>query len=282
MKKIIITICFVLLLIFPQTVTTGAANGLTLWFYNVIPALFPAMILTQLSIRFFGRHLKRPLPFIIFTGLLCGYPVGALSLSLINRKDSILMPYINITSPAFILNYVLMMGLAGANKIPLLMSIYISVFLCIIFILVTNCKKSSLPQNVDLTDKHSSTLEIIELSINTTLENILKLGSYIILSAVICQFIIELPLDINIKCLMCGFTEITTGIFYLSMTNFNAGIKLLLVSVFCAFGGFSCLCQTYTVVGTGFKAKKYICHKLILTAVTAVVSLSVAYVFNIL
>ncbi|MGN0480074.1 MAG: hypothetical protein ACI4EV_00730, partial [Lachnospiraceae bacterium] len=270
------------LLLFPQTVTTGAANGLTLWFYNVIPALFPAMLLTQLSMRFWGRNLERPLPFIIFTGLLCGYPIGAMSLLLADKKDSILMPYINVTSPAFILNYVLMMGLSGSNKIPLLLSIYIPILLCITFIIITSRQKLDISGNVTLARAGSSTLEIVETSINTTLENILKLGAYIILSAIICQFIIGLPLDINIKSVICGFIEITTGIYYLSMTAFSPGIKLILVCVFCAFGGFSCLCQTYTVVGSGFKAKKYICHKLVLTAVTAVVSLSVAYVSKIL
>lgn len=280
MKKLTILFCFIILLLYPQTVTTGSANGLTLWFYNVIPALFPAMLLTQLSIRLWGKTMKNPMPFIIFTGLLCGYPLGALSLSLINKKDSKLMPYINVTSPAFILNYVLMMGLLGANKIPLLLSIYIPLFLCIAIILIASRKNTSSISFTPNTD-NLQLINIVEDSINKTLENILKLGAYIIISAVICQFIMLLPIDINYKCIICGFTEITTGIFYLSMTTFSASMKLILASTFCAFGGLSCFFQTYTVVGAGFKAKKYICHKLVLAIITAIVSISVAYVFKI-
>ncbi|MFQ9344896.1 MAG: hypothetical protein ACLR2O_03560 [Coprococcus sp.] len=36
---------------FPETVATGAANGLLLWYRQVLPVLFPFLLITGLMIR---------------------------------------------------------------------------------------------------------------------------------------------------------------------------------------------------------------------------------------
>ncbi len=290
--KIAIIACFVLLLLFPQIVTTGAANGLTLWFYNVIPALFPAMLLTQLTMLIFEKNMKNPLPFVLITGLICGYPIGAVSVGLLNKSNpghasfyNTLMPYINVTSPAFILNYVLMMGLSGNNKSLLIVCVYVPILVCIAVVLAVGRKKkivcppSYAPDRAGEAHPAPNLFEAFETAVTSTLENIAKLGAYIIICAILCQFIMNFPLSVNIKCILCGMMEITTGIYFLSLTTFTPAVRLILVCTFCAFGGLSCLGQTYIVSGPHFQAKKYICHKLILAAVTAVTASLVAYVF---
>ena len=82
---------FLLLLLFPQYSVEGAADGLLLWFHTVLPALAPAMILTQLILKSNGvtllMHPFHPLlshvfslsdhgAFALLGGMLCGYPVG--------------------------------------------------------------------------------------------------------------------------------------------------------------------------------------------------------------
>lgn len=275
MKITLIIFAFLLILINPSTVTLGAANGLTLWLYNVIPALLPSMFLTQITIKVLAKDVNKPLPLIIFIGLLCGYPIGAMALSYSNKNSS-LMAYINATGPAFIINYVLLNGLSGHNKIELLLSIYIPVIIGIFLNILIS-------KNQDYYIKATDNLpifDIIENSIHSTIENILKLGIYIILSSVICQFLMLLPLDINLKCILCGITELTTGISYLNATTLSSGLKTVVASSLCAFGGLSCFLQTCAVVGHGFNIKKYICHKLILAVATAITALIMAYVFQ--
>lgn len=42
---------FLLMLFSPETVATGAANGLLLWYRQVLPVLFPFLLITGLMIR---------------------------------------------------------------------------------------------------------------------------------------------------------------------------------------------------------------------------------------
>lgn len=83
---------FFLLLAFPGQAIQGASDGLLLWFHTVLPTLAPAMICTRLILLSGGDHLLmkpvRPLfqklfslsetgSFILLSGMLCGYPLGA-------------------------------------------------------------------------------------------------------------------------------------------------------------------------------------------------------------
>ena len=82
----------IFLLLFPQTSLKGAKNGLLLWFNQVLPALWPCMILSQLCLNSgiwkkaegsgdseIGRlsHLSGCSWYIALLGLLCGIPMGA-------------------------------------------------------------------------------------------------------------------------------------------------------------------------------------------------------------
>ena len=53
---------FLLMLFSPETVATGAANGLLLWYRQVLPVLFPFLLITGLMIR--TEHFPdQPCPF---------------------------------------------------------------------------------------------------------------------------------------------------------------------------------------------------------------------------
>ena len=78
-KIVIILFCVLAVLIFPKEISNGVKNGLILLGENLIPALFPFMVLSSLAVSAASR-VKYPTvrwTVIILLGLLCGLPVGS-------------------------------------------------------------------------------------------------------------------------------------------------------------------------------------------------------------
>ena len=83
---------FLAMLVSPDIVFTGAADGLLLWFNTIFPTLFPFMFITAILLKSGGLNiianvLGKPLgkifsvsaagAFSVIAGFLCGYPMGA-------------------------------------------------------------------------------------------------------------------------------------------------------------------------------------------------------------
>lgn len=92
LKGIGIVLLFVVMLVSPKAVFTGASEGLLLWFQIILPTLFPFLLITNLLLTTgnmylissaFGTILTRIFhvssngSFAVVTGFLCGYPMGA-------------------------------------------------------------------------------------------------------------------------------------------------------------------------------------------------------------
>ena len=56
--------------------------------------------------------------------------------------------------------------------------------------------------------------------------------------------------NLKLKIISIGLLEITTGINYISSTSLNENIKIVLIMGITAFGGFSALAQTNSVINT--------------------------------
>lgn len=137
MKKVLITFfftCFcciflVLLLFYSKECITLASNGLLIWYRNMIPSLFPFMVLSGFMVRS-GLSLKigqwmQPilgiffmLPshmlYAIFMGFLCGFPMGAKIVADMLEKEQItlkegefLLAFCNNIGPLYMLGYVI-------------------------------------------------------------------------------------------------------------------------------------------------------------------------------
>ena len=106
-----------------------ASNGLLIWYRNMIPSLFPFMVLSGFIIRSglslkIGRWLQPilgfffPLPsqmlYAIFMGFLCGFPMGAKMVADMLEKKQItekegeyLLAFCNNIGPLYMLGYVI-------------------------------------------------------------------------------------------------------------------------------------------------------------------------------
>ncbi|MCD8120173.1 MAG: hypothetical protein LUE29_11990 [Lachnospiraceae bacterium] len=129
MPAVLCILFLLVLLCFPELCVRGAADGLALWLFTLVPTFFPFVFLSNLMVscgaaddisRFCGRIL-RPLfhvsasgAYILLMGFLCGYPMGAkLTAEFVNTgrisgdEGCRLLTFCNNPSPMFLVGFVL-------------------------------------------------------------------------------------------------------------------------------------------------------------------------------
>lgn len=211
-----ILIFFLCMLSFPQTVFAGASYGLLLWFRHVLPTLLPYMVLINILIRtpalHWICHITSPFlcpllgtsyygTFAVLTGFLCGYPMGAktasdlLDAQKISRSEaSYLLSFCNNTSPAFILNYVVIQNLKKDSiSIPFLLILTLTpLMMSFVFRLFYRAKDhihpfSHLMQVSSSTASQSENLSgnYFDRCIMNAFESITKVGGYIMMFSVL-------------------------------------------------------------------------------------------------
>ena len=110
----------------------------------------------------------------------------------------------------------------------------------------------------------SSLLTLLESSMMTSFEVMVKIGGYMMLFSIAEVFLWKLPgLDTTVKCLLMGLVEMTTG-----SRQIAEGIALPWSAALCggvtAFGGLSGFAQTAGVLkGSGLSTTGYLFWKLL-------------------
>ncbi|MFR1766169.1 MAG: hypothetical protein ACLSW1_01325 [Lachnospira sp.] len=295
--KLAAAFAFIIIITMPQTAFKGALSGLNLWANIILPGLFPAMIISSclLSLFPFGKSVSYL--YIITTGIFCGYPIGSILCSNynINNKDETfcerIMAYINISSPSFVMNYILSMTFAkDFNPVLIIICIYLPVAEMLLIQLFIYKKEKPLtlpphktdinPNNIKSMNTGSNFNEILDNSIWTSINNVLKLGGYIVLFACICQYIIEIGvLDELFTSILCSVTEITNGISLVDSLCISSELKMVIILTSNAFGGLSTIMQTMGMINkSSLSIKKYIYHKIIFALVTMANTIFMIYV----
>jgi len=261
-----------------------------LWFNVIIPSLLPSIIISNMIVSVYGDTFKNPFLYIVFTGLLCGYPLGAATTVQLSNKSKIetkklqfLMAICNNSSPMFIINYIIIATLNQKSSLfQMIVIIYFPLFVLLILFMIRN---HTIKQHISISDFHKTDVKNINMhaldsSIMTGFEIITKVGGYIILFSILSAYIQSLPIKNEIlKCIITGTLEITTGIDCIGKAGFSIELKKILVCIFTAFGGMSCIAQTQSIIHeSGFSIKKYIYHKLIITLLTAFMAYFMIYV----
>ncbi len=262
----------ILLLTHPAAALAGARNGLMLWADTVLPTLLPFMICSNVIVSAGGLPvLMAPLrPFtkmlslseaggyVLVSGLLCGFPMGAKTCAEFLAQGKIspeearyLLAISNHPSPMFLLGY-LAANLGGIPVAPVLASLYLPVFL-----LSALARRLYLPsrstrmQDEEGTVPHPAgpdTVLDFDAVMMRSAEVMVRIGGYLMLFSVLAAFIRQVPfLPDAPKALLLGAAEITTGIRAVSetMSGFSKGFWLTAVT---AFGGLSGVLQTKSVL----------------------------------
>lgn len=239
-----------------------------------------------------------------FVGFLCGYPIGARTASSLlvenrisRREASYLLSFSNQPSPMFVTGYLCVSLLAGKeNRISLIPCMLTGVYgsalaISLLYRLLRKmnrqlCRSTAVPAYAPLssdtefsrepvsahdpmphsTEKTagSSPLALLERSMMTSFEVMVKIGGYMMLFSIAEVFLLKLPV---INCpagsLLLGLVEMTTG-----SQHIADRLSMPWAAAFCcaaaATGGLSGLAQTQNVLqGSGLSAGQYFLWKLL-------------------
>jgi len=291
---VIILLCFIYILCFPEVTVNAAAKGLVLWFEQVVPSLLPFAILSNIIIasdtlpaltRRFLPLIRKFLPvsdsgaFVLFSGFLFGFPMGSKNCAKllleekIDKKEAeILFIITNNMSPIFIQNYILGQQL----KLPeyfgwSILILYLPPLLLAIYFLHKNVPSGNLHKKTASRSKIN--FQIVDAGIMNGFETLTRIGGYIMLFSILASCFLQLPISCHFKIGCIGFVELTNGIDFLSSTNLTLESQYILSMIFTAFGGLSGIAQTSAMVkDTDLSMKKYLYWKVVLCIITGILA----------
>ena len=243
-------------------------NSSKIWFYNIIPSLFPMYITIDLLINYnildYFKKIINPLnklfkinnssSIIFILSLLSGFPSNSkyINTMLINNNINIddankLLMFTHFSNPLFIINSIGINFLK--NKSIGIIILIIHYITNIIIGLINRNYNSYLNNNKYYQNKKSSFITTLTNSIYNTIK-ILFLLYGIITTFMIITTIININFSINpiIKTIISGLLEITNGIYYTSLLNINIIYKALIITFFLSFGGLSIHMQVFSIL----------------------------------
>lgn len=274
----------VMLFIEPQATGALAREGLLNWFNNMIPSLFPFMILQSVFIglgydsyisKLFHPVFKKLFRInpngysAILIGFLCGFPMGAITIKelyqseRISKRDAeLLLSFCNNLGPIYCVSQIL----------PLLEPAYQIIFLSFTYaipllygIIIT--KLSPAHEKGILHKTAPKTLkELFPCALQKAINAIVTLGGCMIFFNVVRIVPALIPIDsVYYNCISSGLMEIGSFVNCLkeNRTFFSQIESICLLSMIHP-GGLSCMIQTMCVLqGSDLSFGKYVMHKLI-------------------
>lgn len=274
------------ILLFPEKSLYFACNGLNLWFRNMIPTLFPFMVLSGIMIRMnlTGSFIKLLKPFLypvfhvsdeclyaILVGFLCGFPMGANVSAQLRQRNRItrreaefLLAFCNNIGPVYFISFVIPL-IRASRLLPLLAGMY---GLPLLYgILLRHTSYRDLPSKgnpINRSFSSASFLQALDESVMASLHGITKLGGYMIFFNLLNILPFLFIRNRLVNGAISGLLEITGGLGLLEDTAPYVSLCLL------PFGGMSCMAQTYSMIrDTDLSLKNYMLHKLALTVISA-------------
>ena len=273
-----------LLLFFPNIAIDGSRYGASLWLTELLPTLLPYFIAVRLF-QYCLPHAANKRIF-LFTGLLCGYPVGAslvarqYSQNLLSKKSAYFyLGLVNNPSPMFIMAYCgnRVLGLSQTQSAVLFILLLISSlvgslmfralysFVSQRFLKITTTQKTLstisrvTPSPAKEQSKYASASEVLDSIIIDSFRVMLTVGGYVILFSILGQLFHTISCG-NFSCgnlssgnsivslLGSGLLEISSGASYLKAATLSPLYKRALMLAILSFGGLSAAFQTSSII----------------------------------
>lgn len=301
------TLILLILLIFSKDNFESVKNTTQIFIYSIIPSLFPFIFFTEFILNTdilntvqnttgkyiakFFRVSKLSSPAIL-TGFLCGFPMGAKTVSYlydtkqISVKESIkLLSYVNNCNPAFIISTI---GIGIMYNIKFGILLAVSHYLASLIISFIPYKNSSLDiihENYinlnTLTKKNNikfkNIFEVIKVCIKNSFSTLIMIFGFMIIFNLLFSATNKI-LDIfsvsdNFSALISGLFEVTNGIKKIYALPINFDTKLLLISFLTGFSGLCIIFQIYSCISIqGFCFKKLITFKLLHGIISCIIT----------
>lgn len=290
-KNIVPIVLFFLMLLSPQATFDGAFRGLMLWFEVVLPTLYPFLLLSSFllatgNLRLISsllggvctRFLKvsKSGSFVVLTGFLCGYPMGAKIAAdmyesgyISHEEGCYLLSFCNNTSPSFILNFLVLQTLGDkVLLVPTLLILTVSPLLVSLFTRRLYHFKITRPtnptRNARKNDRGKADWSFAEIDdcIMNSFETLLKVGGYIILFSVLLSLLQKINTSPWFVCAL-SCLEVTNGVRLISSLHLPMAITYPVMLGLTAFGGLCAAAQTQCMVKkAAFPIWPYIMQKL--------------------
>ena len=249
---------FLIFLIYnPALCTLGAAKGLSLWYKQVLPALFPAMaaasfLISRKSIQAALKHLPFPASAAFLSGLLCGSPMGALTCSglyasklLSQRSARWVVCFVQLPSPLFLSGFVAstLLALPAKMRFIFLLCAYLpflaSFLLCTLLFLLKPTAKYSISLEKDIQKVASPEPSLNDIC-DTCLLLLVRIGVLLMFFSILSEFLNSSAPQSAVQTILIGMLEMTTGISKISSLN---TLSLRYKSAICLFLlGFGGIC----------------------------------------
>jgi len=295
--RLLPVLCLLLLLARPALAFAGARDGLVLWATVVLPTLLPFMICSGVIVALDGVGLlTRPFApffsgllklspngcFVLMSGLLCGYPMGAKTDSEFLDSGRVspaqaryLLAIANHPSPMFVLGYVMdRISLVGGGAGCPLWMMALALYLPVIPIarLARRIYKYHGEEDLKTAGPGRTPAPFsFDVHMMGCFETMVKIGGYIMLFSILAMYLANLPLRPPlVRPALLGAVEITTGIQAIaaSVSGFPAAI---LIAAATAFGGFSGIFQTKSVLkNAGLSIRHYTLWKALHSLITCI------------
>lgn len=299
-----LAVAMLLLLLFPKLSLEGARKGLLLWYQTVLPTLLPFMVCTNLVVSMnamklltapFAPLLKKsfrlsdPGCFILLSGVLCGYPMGAKNCSDLLDQGCLSLPEArclyavsNFPSPMFLAGYMMAKAsqTAGAQLVLPFWKIAAAVYLPILPMFLLAAKIYGFRGRDSRTDQMerqgaaagqavrggataqaAPTLPLDE-ALSSSIAVMVGIGGYLMLFSILARFIeLFLPSGSFLSCLLISMAEMTTGM-EATAQKVRGLPGVLLVLGAGTFGGLSGAFQVRSVTkNAGCSIRHYILWK---------------------
>ena len=277
----------------PAASMEAAGSGLLLWYEQLLPALLPLAILSNLMVysnymqavtKYLYPLTRRIVPtsksgcFAFLGGMLFGFPMGSkISSDLVSRQKiskaegEILSICFNQLSPVFISGYLL----SSVLEMPqLTLQSYAALYLPPLLYAVA-CLKKLRPQDAkNAASDPALHFGIIDAGIMNGFEALTKLGGYIMMFSVFASILHTYNGAYPLFNLICtGLTEVTTGISYLKNSALPQETSYPLAVFFASFGGLCGFAQTCSLSrGCTFSKKRYLTCRLCFAAASSILS----------
>lgn len=249
---------FLIFLIYnPALCTLGAAKGLSLWYKQVLPALFPAMaaasfLISRKSIQAALKHLPFPASAAFLSGLLCGSPMGALTCSGLYASKLLsqwsarwVVCFVQLPSPLFLSGFVAstLLALPAKMRFIFLLCAYLpflaSFLLCTLLFLLKPAAKYSISLEKDIQKVASPEPSLNDIC-DTCLLLLVRIGVLLMFFSILSEFLNSAAPQSAVQTILIGMLEMTTGISKISFLN---TLSLRYKSAICLFLlGFGGIC----------------------------------------
>ncbi len=283
---IIISAIGVCLIIYPQSTATGIKNGFLLLGNNLIPALFPFMVLSsyvsESSIaQMISKLFEKPFKFIFRTsgygivpfvlGILGGYPVGAKTVcefyegGKISENDAGRLLYWCINpAPAFLVTAVgtFMLGNTKSGVLLYLSCILASITVGFFCRFISNGEIRPIESHPQKQKEN-----IFVNSVSKGSEGMLSICGWVLTFCVLASLCDALNLPYSLSYIIKSVGEVTTG----CKNAVSANLSLPVIAGITGFGGFAVICQCASYSSRcKVEMKNLICSRLISSALSGI------------